>query len=114
MSEREDRANRELRAVEAAYRHGQFDRAGYRARRRRVLSALRARDEITARNAIVPATGPHGNAGPERGGDDSGSSILFDSRVPGLSRRLLFALLAGLAALALAVVWFASGDAHVR
>lgn len=113
MSECEDRANRELRALEAAYRHGQLDRAGYRARRRNVLSALRARDEITARNAIVPAGSRPGSL-VERGGRDSGSSILFDSRMPVPSRRLLFALLLGTVALVLAILWFASGDAHVR
>src|SRR5690606_20401083 len=75
MSAREDRVNRELRALEAAYRHGQFDRAGYRARRRTLLSALRARDEITARNAIVPAGRRRTGAG---GTSEAGSSILFD------------------------------------
>lgn len=113
MSEREDRANRELRTLETAYRHGQLDRAGYRARRRDILSALRVRDEITARNAIVPGGGRRdGAAGSE--GRDSASSILFDSRAPLLSWRLLFALLAGIAALVLAIVWFASGGAHVQ
>lgn len=112
MSGRADRTNRELRALDRAYRHGQFDRAGYRARRRDLLSALRVRDEITARNAIVPATGRGGGAA-SREGRDSASSILFDSRSQ-VPRRLLYALLAGIAAAAVAFIWFAGGDAHVR
>lgn len=112
MSGRVDMANRELRVLERAYRQGQFDRAGYRVRRREVLSALRVRDEITARNAIVPAAG-RGDGAATGEGRDSASSILFDSRTQ-VPRRLLFALLAGIAALAIAFIWFASGDAHVR
>lgn len=113
MSEREDRTNRQLRALEAGYRHGQFDRADYRARRREVLSALRVRDEITARNAIVPTARPCGGGGGYEG-QDRASSILFDSRAPVLSRWLLFALLAGIAVLALVFIWFVSGGAHVQ
>jgi len=111
MSAREDRVNRELRALEAAYRHGQFDRAGYRARRRTLLSALRARDEITARNAIVPAGRRRTGAG---GTSEAGSSILFDQGTTTPSRKLLLALLVGSAVLVVAIIWIASGDAHVR
>lgn len=116
MNERVNRANRDLRALETAYQRGQLDRAGYRARRRGVLSALRVRDEITARNALVPGAG-HRNDGfatAGRGGRDNASSILFASRWLPLPRWLLFAALAGIGVLVIAMVWLASGVAHVR
>lgn len=111
MSAWEERANRELRALDRAYREGRIDRAGYRARRRDVFRALRVRDEITARNAIVPAA-RRGAA--EGAGRDSASSILFAPRMPLPSRRLVLALLTGAVAIAFAILWFASVDAHVR
>lgn len=116
MSERVNRANRDLHALEAAYQRGELDRAEFRARRRGVLSALRVRDEITARNALVPGAGHRsGGFGTGQGeGRDSVSSILFASRWALLPRWLLFAGSIGIGALLIAMVWFVTGGADVR
>ena len=116
MSGREDRANRELHALQSAYQRGQLDRAGYRARRRGVLAALRVRDEITARNALVPGGGRRhdGAVAATRGRREDGASLLFSPRWMPLPRWTLVVALLGIGALAAALVWIATGDGHVR
>lgn len=57
MNEWERHANASLRALADAYALGSIDRQAYRARRRRVLQALVAREDIT-QPAPTPADSP--------------------------------------------------------
>lgn len=69
MSDWERDANKALQALGEAWQQGGISRETYRARRRRLIAALRERRDETERRAVgspapADAPPPHGEAGP--------------------------------------------------
>lgn len=62
MNGPENDANAELDALGAAYQGGGISRDVYRARRRRVINALRARNDVTERKPIIVDEPPRATA----------------------------------------------------
>ncbi|MFC4729762.1 hypothetical protein [Coralloluteibacterium thermophilus] len=100
MSEREQRANAGLRAVQDAYQSGRIDHAEFRRRRRAILQALAEADEVTARSAL-PGSAPapvDGGAGVVRAGGHDAEllTMLGSSRWGSLARWGVLSLLAAI------------------
>jgi hypothetical protein len=115
MTERERAVNRDLHVLDEAHRLGRLSRAEYRARRRRVLQALRDGNSIvTARKTLLPSSATTtsrarrahvmsaGDASAEAG---QALTTLLSMR-PAVAWKPLLAVLAGAVLLVLAVGWF--------
>lgn len=115
MTERERAVNRDLHVLDEAHRLGRLSRAEYRARRRRVLQALRDGNSIvTARKTLLPSgattTSRARRAHVMSAGDASAEAgqaltTLLSMR-PAMAWKPLLVVLAGVVLLVLAVGWF--------
>lgn len=116
MTERERAVNRDLHVLDEAHRLGRLSRAEYRARRRRVLQALRDGNSIvTARKTLLPSSATTTTSRARRAhvmsaGDASAEAgqaltTLLSMR-PAVAWKPLLAVLAGAVLLVLAVGWF--------
>ncbi|EIM02967.1 hypothetical protein RHOFW104T7_08030 [Rhodanobacter thiooxydans] len=115
MTERERAINRDLHVLDEAHRLGRLSRAEYRARRRRVLQALRDGNSIViACRTLAPSdaiTTPRAcrahvmSAGDTFADTGRALTILLSIR-PAMAWKPLLAILAGVILLVLAVGWF--------
>lgn len=116
MSERERAINRDLRVLDEAHRLGRITRAEYRARRRRVLGAMRdsgnlvtARKDLLSQEATTSPRLRHAQA-PAAGGDSAANAMTSLLMRPPVAWKPWLGVLAGVVVLVVLACWLVFRD----